>query len=272
MKDMKHTMMIVLAMALSISNAMAQNESKADTLTITENNDIIIVQNDSIETVISNPKGSEGAFDWDLDLVERSTNYRFQLSIRPQLEMGFQFVGGADGGKFKGLGGAEMRYNFAQLGFFPKNNKWWYTLDFGLSCSALGIKKGKMLIGDDDNNLSFAPLPDGARKGMTQLATFGSDIKFLVHRQLGRYGSLGFGAMYSGHYNSSYVLNSYRDEQDKMHSKMYQGFSRNNFSLRLEYAIDRTGRIYVDYAPRSNFKAGVGPQTSIITVGFGLNF
>lgn len=272
MKDMKHTMMMVLAMVLSISNAMAQNESKADTLTIAENNDIIIVQNDSIETVTSNPKGSEGAFDWDLDLVERSTNYRFQLSIRPQLEMGFQFVGGADGGKFKGFGNAEVRYNFIQVGFFPRNSKWWYTLNLGLSYSQLAIKKDNMLIGDYDNNLSFAPLPDGANKGGALLSIYGSDIKFLIHRQLGRYGSLGFGAMYSGHYHSSHVLNSYRDEQDKMRYQMYHAISRNNFSLRLEYAIDKTCRLYVDYAPRSNFKAGVGPQTSIFTVGMGLNF
>lgn len=271
MKDMKQAMMIVLAMALSMSNAMAQNENKADTLTITENNDIIIVQNDSIETVTSNPKGSEGAFDWDLDLVERRTNYRFQLSLRPQLEMGFQFVGGANGGKFKAVN-AEARYNIVQLGFFPKNSKWWYTLDFGLSCSALGIKNGNMLIGDDDNNLSFTQLPEGAHKGRAELVTFGSDIKFLIHRQLGRYGSLGFGAMYSGHLNSSFAWNTYRDEQDKFRSKMYQGMSHNNFSLRLEYAVDKTCRLYVDYAPKSNFKAGVGPQTSIFTFGFGLNF
>lgn len=269
---MKQVMMMVLAMALSINNAMAQNESKADTLTITETNDIIIVQNDSIETVTSNPKGSEGAFDWDLDLVDRITHYKFQLSIRPQLEMGFQFVGGDDGGMFKGFGNAEMRYNFAQLGFFPKNSKWWYTLDLGLSYSQLAIKKDYMLLGDDDNNLSFVPFPAGVNIGAALLSTFGTDLKFLVHRQLGRYGSLGFGAMYSGHLNSSFALNTYRDEQDKFRSKMYQGMSRNNFSLRLEYAVDRKCRLYVDYAPRSNFKAGVGPQTSLFTVGVGLNF
>ncbi len=128
-----------------------------------------------------------------------------------------------------------------------------------------------MLIGDDDNNLFFAPSSVGD-KNIGLLSLFGSDTKFLVHRQLGRSGSFGFGVMYSGHYKSCHVLNSYRNEQDKIRYKMYPGLSRNNFSFPLEYAVDRNCRLYVDYAPRSNFKAGVGPQTSIFTVGMGLNF
>lgn len=268
---MRKIMMIALAV-LTFSSAWAQ-ENVTDSLYVDGDDEILrIVQNDSIETVSTNTRGSESAFDWNLDLVEDKSRSVISLGVKPSIELGMQFIGGGDGGQFKGFGCAEMRYNFARLAFYPGNSKWWYTLDFGLSYRQWMLKKNNMLVGDDDSNLAFAPFPADVQRGSAMLCTFGADTKFLVHRQLGHYGSMAFGAMYSGHYNSSHVVNSYIDSQDKLRFQMYKGLSRNNLSFRLEYNVDKKAKFYFDYAPWSVFKKGVGPQTSVFTVGVGLNF
>lgn len=227
------------------------------------------------EEVTTTSKNVGSGLGWDFSLLEgRNSTPQIELSLRAQMYVGWNFMLNKPSDMkqnwFKSL---EAGIDIFHLAFYPRNNKWWMSIDWGIVLSQYRLKDNMMTTAPD-GTIVMAPYPNESSSQSSSFRTLSGGLTFMGHYQLAKDHSIGLGLVWNSKLmdNCSYKTKYTLPDGTSVTDMNELPVRSNLFSIKAEYMfINRVG-IYLRYTPMSMFKTDKAPKFNELNVGLQVRF
>ena len=214
------------------------------------------------EEVTTTSKNVGSGLGWDFSLLEgRNSTALTELSLRAQMYVGWNFMLNKPSNMkqnwFKSL---EAGIDIFHLAFYPRNNKWWMSIDWGIVLSQYRLKDNMMTTASD-GTIVMTPYPDGSSSQSSSLRTLSGSLAFMGHYRPAKEHSVGLGLVWNSKKmdNCSYKTKYTLSDGSKVIEMNELPICSNLFSIKAEYMFaDKVG-LYLRYTPMSMFKTDKAP-------------
>lgn len=234
-----------------------------------------VVTDHSQEEVTTTSKNVGSGLGWDFSLLEgRNTAPRMEVSLRPQIYAGWNFLlNNPSDMKLDWAKSIEAGFDIFHIAFYPRTDKWWLSLDWGILASTYQFKHNMMTTASD-GTIIMAPYPDGSSSQSSSFRTLSSNLTLMGHYRLAKEHSIGLGLVLNSKtidncsYKTKYALPDGTAITDMNELPVHS----NILAIKAEYMFaDRFG-IYLRYTPMSIFKKGNAPDFRELSAGFQVRF
>lgn len=234
-----------------------------------------VIVNDDAEEVTTTSRNVGSGLGWDFSLIEGSTRTpQIEIAFRASLYAGFSVLMGKPSDmKSKFFKQAEAGIDITEFGFYPRSDKWWLTLNWGILLNRYNLSDNMMSKTSDDG-VGLMPYPDGSRDQSSYFSMLSNNLTLMWHYRLSKHTNLGLGVGLINrvadncHYKTKYTLSD-----DTSVTDMGELPIRSNLlSLTAQYMLDNLLGVYVRYTPMSPFKKDKGLDFQQLTFGLKVRF
>lgn len=233
-----------------------------------------VIVNDDAEEVTTTSRNVGSGLGWDFSLIEGSTRTpQIEIAFRASLYAGFSVLMGKPSDmKSKFFKQAEAGIDITEFGFYPRSDKWWLTLNWGILLNRYNLSDNMMSRTDD--GVGLMPYPDGSRDQSSYFSMLSNNLTLMWYYRLSKHTNLGLGVGLINrvadncHYKTKYTLSD-----DTSVTDMGELPIRSNMlSLTAQYMLDNLLGVYVRYTPMSPFKKDKGLDFQQLTFGLKVRF
>lgn len=294
---MKRTILTTLAVSMFAANTNAQTDTlvvhqpkevkvitTADTLNINiegskENpfyyfNKTIVV-NPEKEEVTKTSKNIGSGLGWDFSILEgRNSTPEIALSLRAQMYVGWNLMLNKPSVmKQNWLKSYEGGLDIFHLAVYPRSNKWWLSVDWGIVLSQYCFKENMMTTAPD-GKIIMAPYPNGSSSRSSSFRTLASSLTFMGQYCLAKDHSIGLGIVWNSKVtdNCSYKTKYSLSDGTSITDMNELPIRSNLLSFKAEYMFTDKVGMYLRYTPMSIFKKDKAPQFSELSIGLQVRF